>query len=117
MKAGFGFSLGMFLLLFCGSVFAQVKTQDASAKKMENGQVARPLTTSQSTESVSSQQPSKSISTQPNAAGSTQSQLPSVKVGGTRTYEGGTKAQPSRSTGVPSDKGRIVPREKLIEGK
>ena len=118
MKKSFGISFGVFALCLGSVSFAQVKSQDPSARKVENGHIARPLTTpSQSAGSISSQQPSSSISAQPNAAGSTSSQIPSVKAGGTRTYEGGTKTQPSRSMGAPSDKGRIVPREKVVEGK
>lgn len=118
MKKSFVIGFGLFIMGLGSSVFAQVKTQEPSAKKVENRQIAHPLSTPHPAGNASSSQTSKTISGQPmNAAGSARSQMPSVKVGDSKIYEGGSKAQPNRSSGVPSDKGRIVPREKLIEGK
>jgi hypothetical protein len=118
MKKSFGISVGVFAICFASAVSAQVKTQESTAGKAENVKVTRPLTTPQSPGNASFTQPSKIVSAQPaNTTGSTQSQMPAVKVGGTKTYDGGAKTQPNRSAGVPSDKGRIVPREKLIDAK
>jgi hypothetical protein len=118
MKKSFGISAGVLALCFAGAVSAQVKTQESASGKVENLKETRPLTSPQSSGNASFNQPSKIVSAQPaNTTGSTQSQMPAVKVGSVRTYEGGTKAQPNRSSGAPSDKGRIVPREKLIDAK
>lgn len=113
----FFMTLGLCTISFGGSLFAQVKTQDSSPKKVENGQIVQPVSSSQSTRNPSSSQPAKISSVQPGSSGSVQSQMPAVKVGNSKSVEASSTRQPNRSAGMPSDKGRIVPREKLIEGK
>ncbi len=110
-------TLGLCTIGLGDSLFAQVKTQESSAKKVENGQIVQPVSSPQSTRNPSTSQPAKIASVQPGYSGSVQSQMPAVKVGNSKSVEAGSTRQPNRSAGMPSDKGRIVPREKLIEGK
>ncbi len=109
------------LFLFSGttSLFAQSKGETQPARKMESPQAVQRATIPQSSGTAVSGQPVQ-VQAQPaeTPARTTQSQMPQLQTGSRQPIEAGTKAQPQPvRSGVPSEKGKVVPREKVNDAK
>jgi hypothetical protein len=109
----------LFLSVGTSSLFAQSKGETQPARKTEDPRAAQHATVPRNSGTAVSGQASQPVQNQAEKpAVSTQSQMPQLHTGSRQTIEAGTKPQPKKtSSGVPSDHGKIVPREKLNEAR